>query len=111
MKAFLRHKLGRLALVAIESLLHALRISHAPLPLPVAVLLHVFRVVAQIEHFNVELELGQNPFNRGNTRVGATSQDPQDVAARLHETLDRSDEAFEVNLVYQRLAVRQASNV
>ena len=63
--AVLRHQLGRLALVGIESLLHALRISHAPLPLPVAVLLHLFRVVDQIEHFNVELVPGENLFKFG----------------------------------------------
>ena len=59
----------------------------------------------------LNLNLVKTPLILENIRVGATSQDPQDVAARLHETLDRVDEAFEVNLVYQRLAVRQASNV
>jgi len=106
--AVLRHVLGRLALVNIEGWLHALRICKAPLPLPVAVLLHLGHVVAKVHHFTVHLVLAQHLFQLGNTRFRSTSQDPQDVAARLHERCDRLDEAFEVRLVKQRLAVRKA---
>ena len=59
------------------------------------------------------LYLAKNRFHPGNIRVRATNKDPQDVAARLHERIERLDEAFEVSLVEQRLAVkawRDASN-
>ena len=44
-----RHGLGHLALVDAETLLKCFRVGNAPLPLPVPVLLHVFRVVAEVE--------------------------------------------------------------
>ena len=75
------------------------------LPLPVAVLLQLFHVVAKVEHCNAHPVLSQKSFHLGNIRVRATNKDPQDVAARLHEGIERLDEAFEVSLVEQRLAV------
>ena len=47
----LRDALGRLALVNKQSWLDVLRPGNAPLPLPLAKLRHVFRVVAKVEHF------------------------------------------------------------
>ena len=47
-------------------------------------------------------------FRLDRIRVGATNQEPQDVAAALHERFDGLEEAFEVRLVQHRLAVRKA---
>ena len=50
-----RHVSRRSALVRVESLFDAFRIGEAPLSLPMAVLLHVFRVVAEVERLKSEL--------------------------------------------------------
>ena len=70
--------------------------------------LHLFRVVAKVERFTKQLVRSQNLFDLVQIRVRATSQDPQDITARMQERFDRGDEAFEVRLVEQRLAVGKA---
>ena len=70
--AVLRNILGHLALASIGSLFQAFRIRNAPLPFPMAVMLHLLRGVTQVNHFNVQLVPGCTSFCLGGGSIRNT---------------------------------------
>ena len=96
---------GQTALIAKEQQFVTARVSDASLLLEVAVLLHLFRVVAKVEHLDGEDVLGQDLPQLPVVFIRAPPEHPQHVPPRVHERREGLDVPFEVPLVQRRLAV------
>ena len=73
-----------------------------------AVLQHLLRVVAKVEHLMAQPLLFQDLFQFIQIGLRAPSQDPYDIASWKQQRLAAGDKSVEINFVNHRFAVRKS---